>query len=153
MADLSQLVVDFYLDETDWDLVTVGDRAEVTFTALPDQTIPGHVIQVDSELYQSNNTSMITGSVQLDSALDSFALPIGTSASLDIIHAQVVNAVLVPIEALHVTAPGEYEVFVVENGTLTQRSVEIGLQDQLYAEVKSGLNAGDVVSTDPVNSD
>jgi multidrug efflux pump subunit AcrA (membrane-fusion protein) len=153
MADLSQLVVDFYLDETDWDLVTVGDRAEVTFTALPDQTIPGHVIQVDSELYQSNNTSVIAGSVQLDSDLDRFELPIGTSASLDIIHAQVEAAVLVPIEALHETAPGEYEVFVVENGTLTQRAVEIGLQDQLYAEVKSGLKAGDVVSTDPVNAD
>jgi hypothetical protein len=34
-----------------------------------------------------------------------------------------------------------------------QRAVEIGLQDQLYAEVKSGLKAGDVVSTDLASSD
>jgi RND family efflux transporter MFP subunit len=150
MADLNQLELEFYLDETDWELVAVGDQAEVTFTALPDQTIPGHVIQVDSELYQSNNTSVITGSVQLDSGLDSFELPIGSSASLDIIHAQVENAVLVPVEALHEIAPGQYAVYAVENGMLTQRAVEVGLQGQLYAEVKSGLKAGDVVSTGSV---
>ena len=76
---------------------------------------------------------------------------VGTSATIEIIHEQVDNAVLVPIEALHETAPGRYIVYLVENGTLTQRDVEIGLQDQIYAEVKSGLNAGDVVSTDPTN--
>jgi HlyD family secretion protein len=153
MADLSQLELDFYLDETDWGLVAVGDRVDVTFTALPDQTFSGHVTQLDAELYQSNNTSVVTGIVQLDNALDGLALPIRTSASLDIIHAQVEAAVLVPIEALHETAPGEYVVFLVENGMLTQRAVEIGLQDQLYAEVKSGLKAGDVVSTSLVNAD
>jgi len=147
MADLSQLELDFYLDETDWELVAVGDQVEVTFVALPDQTFSGHVTQLDTELYQSNNTAVVKGIVQLDSTLGRLELPIGTSASLDIIHAQVEDAVLVPIEALHETAPGEYAVFLVENGTLTQRVVEIGLQDQLYAEVKSGLMAGDVVST------
>ena len=153
MADLSQLELDFYLDETDWDLVAVGDRVEVTFSALPDQSFSGHVTQLNAELYQSNNTSVITGIVQLDNALDGLALPIGTSASLDIIHAQVDAAVLVPIEALHEIAPGKYAVFLVENDMLTQRAVEIGLQDQLYAEVKSGLKAGDVVSTSLVNAD
>ena len=151
MADLSQLELDFYLDETDWDLVAVGDQAEVTFAALLDQTFTGHVTQLDTKLYQDNYASAVKGIVQLDSAMDGLALPIGTSASLDIIHAQVDNAVLVPIEALHETAPGEYAVILVENGMFTQRVVEIGLQDQLYAEVKSGLKAGDVVSTGLVN--
>jgi RND family efflux transporter MFP subunit len=153
MADLSQLELDFYLDETDWGLVAVGNRVEAIFAALPDQSFSGHVTQLDAELYQSNNTSVIKGIVELDSAPDGLELPIGTSASLDIIHAQIDNAVLVPIEALHEAAPGEYAVFLIENGALTQRAVEIGLQDQLYAEVKSGLTAGDVVSTSPVNAD
>lgn len=153
MADLSQLELDFYLDETDWNLVAVGDQVEATFTALPDQAFSGHVTQLDTELYQSNNTSVVKGIVQLDSAPAGLELPIGTSATIDIIHAQVENAVLVPIEALHETARGKYTVFVIENGTPISRVVEIGLQDQLYAEVKSGLKAGDVVSTSPVNTD
>jgi HlyD family secretion protein len=152
MADLSQLEMDFYLDETDWGLVAVGNQAEISFDALPDQIFPGRVTRVDAKLYESNNISAIRGIVQLDSALDGFELPIGTSATIDIIHARVEQAVLVPIEALHETVPGEFVVFLVENGTLTQRAVEIGLQDQLYAEVRSGLKAGEVVSTDPSNS-
>ena len=151
MADLSQLKLDFYMDETDWDLVAVGNQAEISFDALPDLTFTGQVTHVDMELYQSNNVSAVTGTVQLEGMADQFKLPVGTSATIEIIHEQVDNAVLVPIEALHETAPGRYIVYLVENGTLTQRDVEIGLQDQIYAEVKSGLNAGDVVSTDPTN--
>lgn len=153
MADLSQLELEFYLDASDWGLAAMGNQAEVTFDALPDKTFAGQVTQLDAELYQSNNTSEIKGTLQLDSTLDGIALPIGASANVDIIHAKADDVVLVPIEALHETAPGRYTVFVVENGALTQRAVEIGLQDQLYAEVKSGLKAGDVVSTSPVNAD
>ena len=153
MADLSQLELDFYLDETDWDLVSFGNQAQVSFDALPDKTFTGQVTEVDVELYQSNNTSAVKGIVQLDSTADPFDLPIGTSATIEIIHAQVDNAVLVPIEALHETVPGKYVVYLDENGTLTQQDVELGLQDQFYAEVKSGLRAGDVISTSPVNTD
>ena len=153
MADLSQLELDFYLDESDWDLVAVGNQAEVTFDNLPGQTFSGQVTQVDAELYQSNNSSIVKGIVKLDGLLNGIDLPIGSIASVDIIHAQVENAVLVPIEALFETTPGKYTVFLDENGTFTSQAVEIGLQDQLYAEVKSGLKAGDVVSTSPVNTD
>ena len=153
MADLSQLELDFYLDPTDWSLAAVGDQAQVTFDALPDKTYTGKVTQLDNELYQSNNTSTVQGIVQLDSISDGTNLPIGASASVDIIHARADNVLLVPVEALHETAPGKYSVYVVQNGTLTQRQVEIGLQDQAFAEVKSGLQAGEVVSTGPVNTD
>jgi hypothetical protein len=52
----------------------------------------------------------------------------------------------VPIEALHQTGD-QYTVFVMENGKPTVRTVEVGIQDLVYAEIKSGLNAGDVVTT------
>jgi len=153
MADLGQLELNFYLDETDWGMAAVGDQAEVTFDGLPDQTFAGQVTELDTELYQSGNTSAVKGIAQLGSALKGINLPIGSSATLDIIHARADNAVLVPIEALQETTPGKYTVFLVENGTLTQRAVTIGLQDQFYAEVKSGLQAGDVVSTQPTTAD
>ena len=152
MADLSQLEVDFYIDESDWDLAAVGNQAEVTFDALPGQSFTGQVTQLDTELYQSNNSSVVKGIVQLDSSLDGVDLPIGASASVEIIHARADNVVLVPIEALHETVPGKHTAFVIENGMSTAHEVEIGLQDDVYAEVKSGLKAGDVVSTSPLDT-
>jgi multidrug efflux pump subunit AcrA (membrane-fusion protein) len=65
---------------------------------------------------------------------------------VDVIGGKAENAVLVPIEALH-KAGEQYTVFVVENGEPRLRVVEVGIQDTLYAEIKSGLNAGEVVTT------
>ncbi|MFZ5818339.1 MAG: efflux RND transporter periplasmic adaptor subunit [Chloroflexota bacterium] len=147
MADLSNLALEVYLDEADWALVSVGSRAEVSFDALPEQVFTGAVIQLDEELYQSGNASVIRGTVQLDSGMEELGLPIGASATVDVIHAQAQDAVLVPVEALHEASPGQYAVFVVEGEKLRLRVIEVGLQGQLYAEVKSGLQAGEVVST------
>ena len=152
MADTSQLELVFYLDATDWNLAAVGDQAEVTFDSMPDKTFTGKASEIDTELYQSNNTSVVKGIVQLDSTLDELGLPIGASANVEIIHARADNVLIVPTEALHETTPGKYVVYLDENGALTQRAVEIGLQDQAFAEVKSGLKVGDVVSTGPVNT-
>jgi HlyD family secretion protein len=64
-----------------------------------------------------------------------------------VISAQAQNVLLVPVEALHELSEGNYAVFVVEDGTPVLRTVEVGLMDYTYAEIKSGLNEGDVVTT------
>lgn len=147
MADLSNLVVDVYLDEADWELVALGERAEVYFDALPDRMVTGTIIQVDEELYQSGNASVVHAVAQLDSGVDELGLPIGASGTVEVIHAQVEGATLIPVEALREISPGQYAVFVVEGEKLRLRPIEVGLKGQLYVEVKSGLQAGEVVST------
>lgn len=146
IADLTQPRLEVFLDESDWTNVRVGYETEVIFDILPDNTYTGTVIQVDPGLYTSNNTSVVRAIVKLDEVGDAFNLPLGTTASVDVIGGRAENAVLVPIEALH-QAGDQYTVFVLENGELKLRVVQIGIQDLLYAEVISGLEAGEVVST------
>jgi HlyD family secretion protein len=150
LADLSQLYMDIYLDETDMDNVAVGYEVDVTFDALPDQTFTGSVISVDPSLYTSGGLSAIRGLAKLDEIQSSDAdrLLLGMNASVDVIAARVQGVALVPVEALHEISPGEYAVFVVdENGELKLRPVEVGLNDLTFAEIKSGLEVGEVVST------
>ena len=40
----------------------------------------------------------------------------------------------------------------MENGELTFRTVEVGLMDMTYAEIKSGLKVGETVSTGNVET-
>jgi hypothetical protein len=54
---------------------------------------------------------------------------------------------LIPVEALHELSAGNYAVFVLENDTPVLKTVEVGLMDYTSAEIKSGLNEGDVVTT------
>ncbi|MBI5841589.1 MAG: efflux RND transporter periplasmic adaptor subunit [Chloroflexi bacterium] len=146
VADLSQYYLETFFDETDWGNVTVGCEAEIVFDALPEKNFTGEVIQVDPGLYTSGNTSVVRAIVKLDTSSEEINLPIGTAAAVDVIGGKAENAMLVPIEALH-QAGDQYTVFVMENGEPRLHVVEVGIQDLLYAEIKSGLNPGDVVTT------
>jgi len=146
VADLSQYYLETFLDETDWNNIAVGYEAEIIFDALPEKTFTGEVTQVDPGLYTSGNTSVVRAIVKLDSTNDDIHLPIGTAAAVDVIGGRAENAVLVPFEALH-QAGEQYALFVMENGEPRLRVVEVGIQDLLYAEIKSGLNPGDIVTT------
>ena len=147
IADLSKPYLEVFLDATDWENVKVDYSAEVTFDALPDTTFTGKVTQVDPGLYTSGNTSVVRALVELDPPTDGFNLPTGSTAAVDVIAGQALNAVLVPVEALHQTSPGNYAVFVLDNGKPSLRVVEVGIQDSLDAEIKAGLEPGETVTT------
>ena len=147
VADLSHPSVDVYLDASDWNNVKLGYAVEVTFDILPDQKFTGKVTQVDPGLYTASNSSVVHAVVKLDSTDSPFNLPLGTTASVDVIAGQALNAVLVPIEALHQTSPGNYAVFIIVNGKPQLQVVKVGIQDLVSAEIVSGLQPGDIVST------
>jgi multidrug efflux pump subunit AcrA (membrane-fusion protein) len=90
--------------------------------------------------------------VQLDHSI-SVDLPAGSTASVDVTGGEALGVVLVSTSALKEVESGEYIVYLMKNGEPVEQAVEIGLQDILYAEVKSGLEAGDVVLTDPIALD
>jgi RND family efflux transporter MFP subunit len=147
IANLDQpYTVEIFLDQSDWGNIQVGYPVEVTFDLLPDNVYTGKVISIDPELSNTNGSLYIHAYVLLDSNVKT-VLPFGTSASVDIIGGEATNVLLVPIEALHEISPGQYSVFVMVSGKPEVRMVDVGLQDATHAEIKSGLNAGDVVTT------
>jgi RND family efflux transporter MFP subunit len=147
VADLNQpYTIDAYFDAEDWENVQVGYETEVIFDILPDDTFTGTVTAVYPTLDTSSNSSLVHAVARLNEAIDS-NLPSGASAAIDVIGGRAENVVLVPVEALRETSPGEYAVLVMENGKPRLRVIEVGLKDLLYAEVKSGLEVGEVVTT------
>jgi RND family efflux transporter MFP subunit len=146
VADLSQpYTIDAYFDTEDWLNIKTGLEADVTFDVLPDNVFTGKVMVIYPTLDTTSNSSLVHVIVKLSEAVDS-NLPAGASAAVDVISGRAENAVLVPVDALHETTPGQYAVFVMENGKLRLRQIEVGLKDVSYAEVKSGLQEGDVVT-------
>jgi HlyD family secretion protein len=95
------------------------------------------------------NSGVVTAEVVLDDASNdtSLTIPIGLSASVEVIGSRATDSVLIPVEALIDLGDGKYAVNVVENGAKTQRDVEVGIMDYTYAEITSGLEAGEAVST------
>ena len=150
IADLSQAELNIYLDALDYSNVKVGYAANVTFDALPNQVFTGKVTLLAPQLVTIQGNSVVQGQVLLDQKQASGAsvtLPLGVTASVDVIAAQANNVIEVPVQALHELSPNNYAVFIMLNGKPTLRIVTVGLQDSSFAEIKTGLKAGDVVST------
>jgi multidrug efflux pump subunit AcrA (membrane-fusion protein) len=155
MADLSRPYLEIYLDENDLGKIELGYEVEVIFDALPDEVYSGKVVQVDPSLVASGGISTIHAWVELDvmNEGNQQTFPLGLQAAIDVISAKAEGVILVPVEALRELEPGEYAVFVVEDGTPILRIVEVGLMDFTFAEIKSGLNAGEIVSTGIVETE
>jgi HlyD family secretion protein len=146
VSDLSHLLLTVYIDETDLSKLAIGEEADAVFDSLPNQTFKGKVAEIVPKLTTVDNVSAVQAQVQLDNTTGN-ALYVGLNATVNVINAQANNVLLVPIQALKLLEPGKYAVFVVQNGNLTFQPVVVGLMDQSFAEIKSGLQSGDVVST------
>jgi len=138
-------VIDAYLDEADWNNAQAGNKTTVTFDLLPEQTFPATVTTVYPGLVGSGNSSLVHIVVLLDQSI-SQGLPAGTGASISVVGGEANGVVMVPVNAIH-KADGGYAVTVIQNGQKTERSIEIGIQNETYVEIKSGLNAGETVAT------
>jgi RND family efflux transporter MFP subunit len=151
IADLSQSQLTIYMDPLDYSNIKVGYKTNVVFDALPTLTYTGKVTQITPQLATVSESSVVEGIVVLDAkqaaGVPALTLPLGVTASVDIIAAQANNVILVPVSALQELSPNNYSVYLMVNGTPTLRAVTVGLQDGTFAEIKSGLKAGDVVST------
>jgi HlyD family secretion protein len=153
ISDVDQpYALDAYLDAEDWGQVKVGYEVEVSFDIIPEQAFTGTVTGVYPELDTSSFTSTLVHITARLNETIPYELPAGSSASVDVIGGRAEKAVLVPVEALHEIADGKYTLFVMENGKLRLRLVEVGLQDLTKAEIVSGLDAGDVVTTGVVKT-
>jgi len=144
--------LDAYLDAEDWGAVKTGYEVEIMFDILPDQVFTGVVTSVYPTLdTESSNTELIHITAVLNESMV-YELPAGSAASVDVVGGRAENAVLVPVEALHEIDGGKYTLFVMQNGILRLRVVEVGLQDLTKAQILSGLSAGDTVTTGVVET-
>jgi HlyD family secretion protein len=139
--------LDGFIDAKDWGEIQPGYNVNVTFDTIPGQVFKGTVTSVYPTLdTSSSNSALIHFTARLNAPI-SYNLPSGAAASIEIIGGTATNAVLVPIEALHEFDDGKYALFVMQNGKLQLRVVEVGLKDLTKAEIKSGLKSGDIVTT------
>jgi HlyD family secretion protein len=149
IADLSSPLLRINLDETDLGKVAVGQEVNVIFDALPDQTFKGELVSITPSLVTVGNIKTIEAyaSLELSDGSSHNLMPVGLNASVDVIQGRTSGAVLVPVEALRQIGPNQYTLFVIENDEPRLRKVEVGLKDTTSAEILSGLEQGERVST------
>lgn len=147
LVDLEKPLLQFWVEESDMSSVAVGNRVEIIFEALPDDTFTGEVIRVEPALVTVDGTLALQAWASVDLGSNPVTLLGGMNAEVEVISAESRDTLLAPLQALRELGPDQYAVFVVQpDGEMALRPVEVGLMDFVNAEILSGLEVGEVVS-------
>lgn len=149
--DLSYLKLEVAVDELDIGKVEVGQQVEITADALEGQTFTGVVDTISISGNTVNGATSYPVSIILEDYGD---LRPGMNVSAKIIGDEIPNALCIPVDAVGrgnvVTVPGEGAMnadntAVADITKLETREVTLGRNDDMYIEVTSGLEEGDIV--------
>ncbi|MBG0787998.1 MAG: efflux RND transporter periplasmic adaptor subunit [Anaerolineaceae bacterium] len=152
IASLDNLIFQFYLAESDLQYAQPGKPLNVTFEAFPYRIVSGVISKVDVSLSMLDGDPVIKawGVLEIPSDMN---LLIGMTGEVEVIAGETYDAIVVPVQALRELAADTYSVFVVDdNGELEMRIVTVGLMDFANAEILTGLDRGDIVSTGTIET-
>jgi HlyD family secretion protein len=131
-----------------------GQPAQITFDALPGQTLRGQVGEVPLQGSLQGGVMVYEVPVSVEGAQKLPLLP-GMTANVQIQTGQAENALLIPSMALQ-KVNGMYQVQVADsvNPAAEPQSVpvEVGLSDGTYTQITRGLNEGDQVVVEMTSS-
>jgi HlyD family secretion protein len=161
IADMSVITAKVLVAETDIVNVKLGQTADVTVDALPDQRFTGHVTEIGNTAIlratglaasQSTAVTQEARDFEVTVALENppETLRPGMSCTARITTAIRDNALTIPIQALTIREVEGKEtegVFVLEGNVANYRPVQTGVSGGGSIEVTSGLNEGDRIVT------
>ena len=145
LADVSRFHLDVSVDEVDVARVAPGQPVTVTLDALPDLFFSGRVDRIAPTA--SANAGVVSYAVRITLAATDALVRAGMTATADIVVDEARDVVLVPNWAIRRDRDtGQAFVGILKNGQIEDVQVELGLRNDQFSEVKSGVNEGDVVA-------
>jgi RND family efflux transporter MFP subunit len=132
------------LAESDISTVEVGQKAVLTFDALPDLTLSGKVTRVDTA--GTNNSGVVSYTVVITPDVRDPSVKGGMTVSVNIITDIAADVLAVPSSTVKSSADGKY-VQILDNGTPANVTVETGMSNDSYTEITSGLTEGQEIIT------
>jgi HlyD family secretion protein len=155
IANPASILTEVNVDEADIANIEVGQAARVYAIAYPDEPVDGTVssIAVTAKVAEGQQGRSFAVKIRLGDAGDVTLRP-GMSCRAEIFSATKEDVVAAPIQAIRVDedlAAGQTHryVFVNRGGVAHRVDVDVGLSDDTYQEIKSGLKLGDEVVTGP----
>ena len=160
IADLDHMQVVGNVDEADIGQVKVGQSVTFTVDAYPDDTFDGTVTQVRISPTTTNN--VVTYEVIVSTTNPGHKLIPGMTANLSIYTLQLEDVIAVPLKSFKfepmeiensslpqpqpLDGQATHTLWVVHDNKLVQTAVELGMKNNIYQQVTSGLKKGDRVA-------
>jgi RND family efflux transporter MFP subunit len=146
IADLSSMVINAHVNQADVTRLKHGMEVLVEVDAVPGLKVSGEIERIAPQAIVKNMIKGYATRIALKN-VDARIQP-GMTASISIPVSAADNVLTVPLAAVF-SEQGERYVYVKNGESTEKRTVMVGVSDFFRAEIKSGLNDGDVVSLEP----
>ena len=149
IADLNAMVINAHVNQADVPRLKMDQTVEVTVEAVAGLKVAGVVERIAPQATIKNNIKGFAARIALKNP-DSRVRP-GMTANIKIPVASAANVTAVPLSAVFTEKnpeTGQYErfVYVQQGEALEKRNVKVGVSDFFFAEIQSGLAAGEIVA-------
>jgi RND family efflux transporter MFP subunit len=152
LVDTSTVKLDGFVDEIDIFNVELGQKAEIVVDAMPDAELYGTVTFISPN--GTEETGVVNFAVTI--ALDPTDIDLkgGLTATANILVESNENVLMIPNRAVRGSHGNYYADVVVNEETMEteRRTIEIGVQNARYTEVVSGLQEGEKVLEEVIQS-
>ncbi len=146
-----QQIVKVSLNEVDVTKVKVGQKVNFTFDAIDGLNITGEVAEIDS--LGTVSQGVVTYNVKIVFDTQDQRIKAGMSANATIITDVRTDVLTVPNSAVKTDVSGNNYVQILNsNGQPQNQPVTIGIANDSSIEIVSGLNEGDKIITQTINS-
>ena len=140
-----QMSITISVDETDILSLKEGQEAEIEVSSVSEDTFTGTVTEISKVADTSTGVTRYSAEVTLDREEGMLA---GMTANVNVRIQGTENALIIPVDALHQNS-ASYYVYTAYDSEAHRYDgrveVTIGMQNDDYVEITSGLNEGDTV--------
>lgn len=163
IADLSEILVEAEVGETEVVGIKLGQPAKVHVDAVPEKEYRGHVADIGSSAAVRQGSASTVRYFKVKVAIDDSddRLRPGMTSQVSIITSTLPNATAIPIQCVLERVPGkkaDYDddttpkkkfAFIVNGAKAKIVEVTTGISDATHVAITSGIKKGDMVITGP----
>ena len=141
LMDYSHMYMEIALPENTIDKVKVGQKVLVTNYNIKSDTLSGLVSQLSPAINEDTRT--YTGYITINNP--ELKLRPGMFAKGEIITLQKDSVMVIPKDIVNSRRGGNRIVYTVEQNRAMEKIITVGISDDRFIEVESGLNQGDKI--------
>ena len=140
IANEKQVKVAIEVSKYDLARIAVNQQAKIVIN---NKEYEGYVAKIDRFAHtNASGASVLSADIHISNPDENIYL--GIEGKVSIQTAEVKDVILIPMECINADTEGDF-CYVVENGIIVRKNVEIGVSSDEYSEVLSGLKEGEQV--------
>jgi membrane fusion protein (multidrug efflux system) len=140
ITDTHDLVAYLQIPQSELTKFAAGHSASVEVASMPGANYPATIARISPTIDTRNGTFRATAEINNEAG----ELAPGMFGRFTIAYEQHSDALVIPTEAL-LDEDDESTVYVVNNGEVVRRAVEVGVEDHGNVEILNGLSEDDIV--------